>query len=315
MKTLNLKGQHTALKMLTSYTSENIPPLLIFHGPEGVGKMFSAESFIQTHLCKVGTSCGSCSSCKKIMKGEHPDFIVFPETKVGIGDEKEPEEFSIRWLLRKRVIYNPHEGNLRFILFPRADLILHEAETALLKTLEEPPEHTRFIFIIRDLDELKATVLSRGVSIPFYRLSHEDTMHVTGTNDPEILDLLGGSLHLFSFFKSDLYPVMKEKIMEGLGHPLALSKLEQWLLSGEKNHFRDLLEPDSKVKYEDILDLFGLILLKECETHKKRKEISEILFEFKGDLHRDVPGLNPYLTGRFFHRLMEILFHPKSVRA
>lgn len=312
MKSLNdLKGQKTALQMLNSYQTGKIPPLLIFHGPDGTGKLSAAERFVQKHLCRVQTACGTCSSCKKILKGEHPDFIVFPEDKVPIGDEKEPEVFSVRWLLRQRVIYNPHEGGFRFVLFPRSDLILNEAETALLKTLEEPPEHTRFIFIVRDLDLLKQTVVSRGVSIPFQRLSHENIRELTGLNQQETLDLLGGSMHHLQFLKSEFYQAMKEKIAEGLKHPLSLVRLEEWLHAGEKTKFRDLSE-DAVYAFDEILDIFSLLILKGTERHEKRNAVARAVFRFKEDMHQDIPGLHPYLISRLFQNLSEILFHESS---
>ena len=305
-----MKGQKIALEMLSRYTSENLPPLMIFYGPDGTGKWSAAEAFIQQHLCDVGSACGNCPSCRKVMKGEHADYISFPESKTAIGDEEDPDPFTVRWLLQTRICYSPFDGDLRFVLFPRADLILNEAETALLKTLEEPPDHTRFIFIVKDLDDLKQTVISRGVAIPFQRLPEEDLKSITGESSPEVLELLGGSLHLIPFFRSELYTAMKEKVQEALNHPLSLMELERWILAEEKTHFRDFF-PEAEYGTDEIIDIFGMIFLKESSSHTHKYKLYNAIFNYKRDFHREIPGLQPYLTGRLFHNLMDILFHGK----
>jgi len=306
-----MKGQKIAGEMLSRYHSGNIPPLLIFHGPDGTGKWSAAEAFVHQNLCDVGTACGSCPSCRKVMRGEHADFIQFPEAKTAIGDEEDPAPFTIRWLLQTRICFTPFDGELRFVLFPRADLILNEAETALLKTLEEPPDHSRFIFIVSDLELLKPTVQSRGIAIPFQRMPDISVSEITGETNPEILELLGGSLHLYPFFQSSLYHEMKEKIQEGFSHPMSLLELEKWLHSQDKKHFSEYF-PEKDYSYDEIIDIFGMILLKESSTHPSRNELNEIVFDFKKNLHRDVPGLFPYLTGRLFHNLMAVLFRSKN---
>ena len=162
-----LKGQPIASRMMNAHLEGHPPPLMVLYGSDGTGKWSAAEAFIQQSMCEVGTGCGACPACRKILRGEHPDFIRFPEDRTYIGETSEPAEFTVRWLLNTRLCYTPFDGDIRFVLFPRADLIQHEAETALLKTLEEPPEHTRFIFLVRSLDDLKQTIVSRGVAIPF----------------------------------------------------------------------------------------------------------------------------------------------------
>jgi DNA polymerase-3 subunit gamma/tau len=306
LKLNEIHGQPLAVRMLKRYLEGPLPPLMILYGPEGTGKWTAAEAFVAQKLCSVGTSCGACPSCRKLLRDEHPDFIRFPEEATAIGSPESPEPFTVRWLLQTRICYTPFAGDLRFVLFPRADLIQHEAETALLKTLEEPPDHTRFIFIVRDLSELKSTVVSRGVAIPFQRLSVE-TMHtITGIEETEILELSAGSIHYIPFLISEVRAKMREKISQGLNHPLALLELERWLHQAEKKVLVD--EEEVTLSVEEFVDFFGLTLLRECEKRPEFRAIADAIFEFKEDLHRELSGLVPYLTGRLFHRLSGILF-------
>ncbi len=318
-----LRGQKIASRLLDAYLKSAVPPLLILHGPEGTGKWSAAEAFIQQKLCSAGTGCGTCPNCRKILAGEHPDFIQFPEDRIAIGEPQDPQPFTIRWLLKTRIMYSPFDGDMRFVLFPRADLIQNEAETALLKTLEEPPPHTRFIFLVHSLDDLKATVVSRGVCVPFGRLPLDMLREFQGVR-PEHAEMLGGSLHLLPFFYTPLHKAMLEKIESGLNHPLAMRELEKWLIGGERKRFADL-QGDEDYTYGEIVEIFTLMLLRAFdEMEKKEQEVPvssggpslgqpaspghwtamrKAVFEFKADYRKDMSGLQPYLLSRLFHRL------------
>ncbi len=300
--------------MLSVYAQRHPPPLMIFHGPDGVGKWSAAESYIQASMCEVGSGCGSCPQCRKILRGDHPDFIRFPEERVLIGEQEDPAPFTIRWLLNTRVLYTPFEGPLRFVLFPRAELIQHEAETALLKTLEEPPDHTRFIFLVRDLTELKQTIVSRGVAIPFQLLPRDAMSELGRDLTAEELDLLGGSLHLAPHLRGPLMTKIKEMVRAAFEHPQALVQLEQWIKAGERKAFGDLQDAGSGfvLGYADVLDLIGLVLIHDSVKRDDGAAIARAVFEFKADLHKDQAGMAPYLLGRLFQRLDRVLFHKKD---
>ncbi len=292
--------------MLDRLLGGSLPPLLILHGPDGTGKASAAEAFVQQRLCAQGTGCGVCANCRKIQNGDHADVIVFPPEKVAIGDEERPEPFTVRWLIRTRIQFSPFDGDERFVVFPRADLILHEAETALLKTLEEPPPHTRFLFVVRSLDVLKPTVVSRAVAVPFFRLPHAELAKMTGIT-PEELDLAGGSFEPIGLLQTKFVQEARKRITEGMRHPQALLELETWLRSGEKSAFQDLTDPEP-FNYDELLDFFGLLLLRLTSGHERAGAIRSAVLEFKGDLHQEMSGLPPYLISRLFARLGAELF-------
>lgn len=308
MHNLNeLRGQSIAKRILESYLRTHPPPLLILCGPEGTGRWSAAEAFIQQHLCEVGTGCGHCADCQKILRGEHPDFIQFPEDRISIGEPANPEVFTVRWLLQTRVRFTPFLARMRFVLFPRADLIQHEAETALLKTLEEPPDHTRFIFLVRDLSELKETISSRGVIVPFQRLSGSVIRELVGSSGMRDLDLLGGSLHMLPFMQTDLFHKLKELIAAGLKHPKSLAELEQWIMNGERKKFSEA-GPDDEYDYGEVVETMGLLMLNQTADHVRRREIARAVFALKSELHRDMVGSNAAAMGRFFFELAAALF-------
>ncbi len=301
-----LRGQKIASTMLQYYLTAPLPPLLILHGPDGVGKWSAAEALIRQKMCEVGTGCGTCSACRMLARNDHPDYIRFSEERIAIGEPEDPAPFTVRWLLQTRLCYSPFEASLRFVLIPDASLIQHEAETALLKTLEEPPEHTRFIFLVRSLQELKPTIISRGVTIPFSHLPAAEMQTILGGVSPELLELTGGSLHLYPLLQGELTRALQDKIEEALKHPLSLLELERWILREEKRGFSGHTEEE--INSHTALDLFSLLLLQGTRSHDSSLAAAEAIFEFKGDLHRDYPGMTPYFLGRLFHRLMQALF-------
>lgn len=300
-----LKGQNIARSMLEHYLNLSSPPLLLLHGPSGVGKFSAAEWFVQCSLCETGNACGQCPSCRLLARKEHPDYILFPEDRVLIGDEKQPAPFTVRWLIRTRLMYPPFKSRRRFILIPRADLIQNEAETALLKTLEEPPEHSRFILLVEDLERLKETIISRAVSIPFHLIPTSVISEITGEKDHYVLDLMGGSLELVSLISDPSFNKLKDRIEDGLAHPMGLHDLENFLAQ-EKNFqdWKDHLERS----YEEILDLVGLMILKSSERLPDFPAIAKCVFDLKAGLHMRMAGMTHYHLSRFFARLARVLF-------
>ena len=294
--------------MLLRYLSHSLPPLLILCGPEGTGRWSSAEALVRQSLCELGNSCGQCAQCRKIEHGSHPDYIQFPPSRIAIGNQDKPERFTVRWLLQSHLPYAPFDGNRRFVIFPRADLIQHEAETALLKTLEDTPMHTRFIFLVESKKKLKPTILSRGVVVPFQYLSQEALLRLGDADFNETeRNFLGGSFQHLRFLTVPLVDEMDRRIREGLSHPLSLLDLESWLVSGEKNCFRDLCR-DEEFSYAEILEIFGLRLLVLSRGHERGSGIARAVLEFKGGLHKDLAGMLPFYRGRLFFELDQVLF-------
>lgn len=312
MRTIqDLAGQPLASKLLSTYLKKESPSLLIFHGPNGTGRWSAAEAYVNQQLCLVKTACGTCIACKKIQAGTHSDLIQFPAEKTLIGNPDNPAPFTIRWLLRKKVRYTPFDADKRFIIIPRADLIQNEAETALLKTLEESPDHTKFLFIIEKPQDLKPAILSRGVLVPFGRLSHENIKKLTGSVlSEQDLNCLGGSLHYLPLLQNDIVKIITEKINEALRHPLSLLDLETWIVDAANPGFSDLLK-ENEYNYEDLVDFFGLMLIVLTTRHPKKEMISQAVFRFKESANLKMSGMIIYSIGKLFHELNTIIHNNK----
>ncbi len=300
-----IQGQERALVFLKKYCSqpELLPPLLIFHGPEGTGKESAVERFIRYILCEEGNSCGHCVSCRAFMHHSHPDVVWFPLEKnkqIAIGKEDNPEEFTIRWLIRTRLYYRPHLSKIRFIIIPDAALIGNEAETALLKSLEEAPPFTRFIFIVTNLDLLKETIISRAVCIPFGYLPQTVVKELHSKNSLSYMPAQGGSMDPFDC-PPEVLEQISQKITDRVRQPLDYLRLEQWILEYKEDH-ADWKEDFS---YKDFLDLVGLLLLQEYSKSDFDTNLPkmEAVFRFKEKLHERIHGQENIALSLLIHEL------------
>ena len=134
----------------------------ILNGERGAGKKMLALLFAMTLLCeKKGPGpCNECHSCKQAESGNHPDIIRVTHEKpnsIGVDD--------IRVQVNNTVMIKPYQGPYKVYIIDRADLMTVEAQNALLKTIEEPPQYTVIMLLTENADLLLPTVTSRCVML------------------------------------------------------------------------------------------------------------------------------------------------------
>tara|TARA_B100001123_G_scaffold261273_1_gene291099 strand:- start:16218 stop:17255 length:1038 start_codon:yes stop_codon:yes gene_type:complete len=177
----NVVGHHHFVKRISLAVAKGtLPQSLILSGPSGVGKQLVATSLAQVLNClqpvRSGRqdsvcydACGSCGSCQKIVRGVHPDVIF-----ISVQDDKSRiETDQVRQVIGQSK-YRPFEGKKRVVVIIEADKLTFEAQNALLKSLEEPPDASQFILVAETLDVLLATVRSRCQCLAFGRLDLEE---------------------------------------------------------------------------------------------------------------------------------------------
>jgi hypothetical protein len=98
-----------------------------------------------------------------VHEGRHPDLVEFTGESLLIGPEKDPPPGTVRYLLSRILPYAPWKSHARVVIFQNAGGIKNEAETALLKTLEEPRTQHYFFLSVQTAEELKETIRSRSV--------------------------------------------------------------------------------------------------------------------------------------------------------
>lgn len=148
----------------------------LFSGEPAIGKRFFAVRLAQALACDAAEqvaeadACGRCRSCQQIENLTHPDFLyIEPE------QDKANPQISIDRVrdIEHHVMYRPFCSSHKICLIDAADLMTVGAANALLKTLEEPPDHSLFFLISSRPQALPSTVRSRCLAVPFSPLSHK----------------------------------------------------------------------------------------------------------------------------------------------
>ena len=163
-----LVGQTHVTQALTYALDHNrIHHAYLFTGTRGVGKTTIARIFAKSLNCKTrGVSsepCGECEHCREIDEGRFPDLI-----EVDAASRSRVEE--TRELL-DNIPYAPVKGNYKVYLIDEVHMFSASSFNALLKTLEEPPEHVKFILATTDPQKLPATILSRCLQFHLKNMS------------------------------------------------------------------------------------------------------------------------------------------------
>nr|NJM01684.1 DNA polymerase III subunit [Desulfobacula sp.] len=148
--------------------TKTIPNALLFYGHENTGRKEAALMFAKSCNCNGGSGlfCGACTPCRKIDSNSHPDMIMIDPLagKQGIT-------VSLIRELARVLSSRPNEAKYRMVLISKADSMNVQAQNALLKMLEEPPENTFFILMAVKIDLLLPTIISRCRKIRFKPLS------------------------------------------------------------------------------------------------------------------------------------------------
>lgn len=134
----------------------------IVNGQRGSGKKLLSRLFAMTLQCESGQNepCGVCKSCVQTKSGNQPDIIT-------ISHEK-PTSISvdeIREQVNGDILIKPYSSPYKIYIIPEADLMTTQAQNALLKTLEEPPEYAIIFLLTENADNLLATIRSRCVML------------------------------------------------------------------------------------------------------------------------------------------------------
>lgn len=241
---VDVVGQAHVLKALVNSLDQNrVHHAFLFTGTRGVGKTTIARILAKALNCDQGVSgtpCNECGSCQDIDAGRFVDLIeIDAASRTGVDDIREVLE---------NVQYSPARGRYKVYLIDEVHMLSNAAFNALLKTLEEPPEHVKFLLATTDPQKLPITVLSRCMQFHLRKLSSSAI-----------------STHLAKVLTAESVPA-EETALDALARAAegsvrdALSLLDQAIAFG-----------GDKVETQAVLDMLGSV------THERFDELLQAI--------------------------------------
>ena len=164
--------KHVVQTLMNAIKNDRVAQAYIFSGMRGVGKTTTARILAKALNCQHGPipiPCNKCESCKEINEDRSVDVLeIDGASNRGIDEVRS---------LREGVKYKPIRSRYKVIIIDEVHMLTREAFNALLKTLEEPPSHTVFIFATTEFHKVPPTIISRCQHFEFKKISQKDIIN------------------------------------------------------------------------------------------------------------------------------------------
>lgn len=167
----NIIGHDRIKQHLQAAIEQNkVSHAYIMNGEQGAGKKLTATVFAQALQCEEKDSkpCARCRSCIQAESGNHPDIIWVTHEKYSIGVD------DIRKQVNQDIGIKPYIGPYKIYIIDEADKMTEQAQNAILKTIEEPPEYGIVILLVNNINHMLSTILSRCVRLDFKAVKEEE---------------------------------------------------------------------------------------------------------------------------------------------
>ena len=240
-------GQEAIVKTLrNAITTKKTPHALLLHGIRGTGKTTLARIIARSLNClerEGANPCGICSNCISGLESRHPDILEMDAAShTGVNDIRD---------LIENIKYKPVSSPYKVYIIDEVHMLSNSAFNALLKTLEEPPLHVKFIFATTEVQKIPVTVLSRCQRFDLKRLTHQELKeHYNNLLIKESIEIEEAALSL-------IVNVAQGSVRDGLSILEQAISISSGSSMIKESVVRDML---GLVNIDNIIDIFRQII-------------------------------------------------------
>jgi len=270
--------EHVLRALINALDNDRLHHAFLFTGTRGVGKTTIGRILAKSLNCEEGVSskpCGVCSACQEVDEGRFIDLLeVDAASRTKVEDTRE---------LLENVQYAPTRGRFKVYLIDEVHMLSNHSFNALLKTLEEPPPHVKFLLATTDPQKLPATILSRCLQFNLKRLSLKLIAdHMQFILEQENVEFDKNAIHAIASAADgsmrDALSLLDQSIAHG-GGKVSAAEVHDMLGTIEHHHVENLLR--------NIVSNNASGLLEEiAELAEKSPDFLTILTDMLSLLHR-----------------------------
>lgn len=283
-----LVGQEHVVRALThALSQQRLHHAYLFTGTRGVGKTTIARILAKSLNCETGITaapCGQCSACQEIDAGRFVDLLeVDAATNTRVDEMRQ---------LLENAVYAPTRGRFKVYVIDEVHMLSTSAFNAMLKTLEEPPEHVKFILATTDPQKIPVTVLSRCLQFNLKQMpSHAITSHLSHILQAEGIEFDLPALSLIARSASgsmrDALSLLDQAIAHGAG-TVEESQVRAMLGSVDQDYLFSLLEALQEGNAPVLLQLASALAVRSISFAVALQELAALLTRIQ--IAQCVPG-------------------------
>ncbi len=330
----NMIGQkHISQTLQNALKSGRLPQAILFTGPRGTGKTSTARILAKSLRCphlKDFAPCGTCSDCVDISAGRSLDVIeIDGASNNGVDSIRE---------LRDSVSFRPSSGDKKVYIIDEVHMLSISAFNALLKTLEEPPDHVVFILATTEVHKIPKTILSRCHRFDFRKISIQDMAEylericteegvsfekealwsIARQGQGSVRDSLSFLDQVITYSNKNLtYDNVRESL--GLTDRRLLTQILESVVGGSTDTVMGALESifssgtDINIVAEDLLEEFkNLLIVKTSKAAKNYVDLPEAEIEILAKLAQNISEAHIHLLFDMMLKLTQDLYRTQD---